>query len=161
MSKERKILLEMTDFDNWRSEFLIAINSNDNFKNFLDQCIVFIDQIAYYNILFPPNSKETESFLLETLKPSIETLLKYEITPNNRNILRDITDFLRRSTVLLPWSFVNNNFKLYEVLIQIINPETEFYKSIQKLNKGDCFNLKEIERKFEIQLSLSRILTIL
>lgn len=124
----------MSNFDDWRSQFLISISSDDFTKSF-DECISYIEQISYFNKLCEPNSDKTDSFLIDTVRPAIDTILKIEITNENRIKLGDITNFLKKVSVLIPLAFMNDKFNLFTILNQITDPETELYNSIKKITK--------------------------
>ena len=134
----------MSNFDDWRSQFLISISSDDFTKSF-DECISYIEQISYFNKLCEPNSDKTDSFLIDTVRPAIDTILKIEITNENRIKLGDITNFLKKVSVLIPLAFMNDKFNLFTILNQITDPETELYNSIKKITKR-CENLVEIKK---------------
>ena len=135
----------MSDFDEWRSNFLISINSDGNFRPAFDKCIIYVEQIALFNQICTYSNK-TDSFLAETLKPAIDTILRYQINSGNRNKLGDITYFLKYVTVLLQWVFVNDKFNLFDIFNQLTNPEMELYESIKKEYGGRCENLVQIKK---------------
>ncbi|OHS96516.1 hypothetical protein TRFO_09899 [Tritrichomonas foetus] len=123
-----------SDFDDWRTIFLASMELSQPFQEQMDKCTIYIDQIINFNVLLPPNTNSTESFLNDTLIPIIPQILNFNITQTHKNKIDTIINFVKKLLVLIPWSFVNDRIEIFLQLSNITHTNNRLYKSIQQVN---------------------------
>ena len=108
----------MSNFKEWENNFLTSFNDSNEFQKKSQDCINFIEQIKRMNQLDSPHTNETNQFLSNTLSLSIEKILNFQIESSEDTMLTFISTFLQSFLSLIPWSFINNQFDLFDLLIK-------------------------------------------
>ncbi|OHT14470.1 hypothetical protein TRFO_15121 [Tritrichomonas foetus] len=131
-------------FDDWRSFFIGSLEESGNYKSFLYDSILIINQIAENNFILPPNHLFTESFVNDTIPQIIEKIMNFKTLPKSELDL--VVNFIKTATVLIPWAAINDKIKIFPNLISLLDRNMPFYKS---LNKGkDSPQLNSIYQYF-------------
>ncbi|OHT11321.1 hypothetical protein TRFO_19306 [Tritrichomonas foetus] len=124
----------MNDFDRWRSDFVSSLDLNYNFNEHIETCEQYIEEIIQYNIIKYVGPEKTNSFLTETLKFAIDQIMNFRINNSNRLKCGILIHFLKLTTVLIPYSFLNDIFDLFPILESILDSTHPFYQSLKTGN---------------------------